>query len=36
MIMENGKILTIDEESLTREGIKKGEEILKKIDFDKA
>ena len=35
IIMENGKILTIDEESLTREGIKKGEEILKKINFDK-
>lgn len=35
MIMENGKILTIDEESLTREGIKKGKEILKRIDFDK-
>jgi len=36
IIMEKGKILTIDEESLTREGIKKGEEILKEINFDKA
>jgi len=35
IIMENGKILTIDEESLTRIGIKKGEEILRRIDFDK-
>jgi 5-methylthioadenosine/S-adenosylhomocysteine deaminase len=36
IIMENGKIFTIDEESLTREGIKKGEEILKRIDFNKS
>lgn len=35
IVMENGRILTIDEESITREGIKKGEEILKKINFDK-
>ncbi|HBY57222.1 MAG TPA: amidohydrolase [Candidatus Atribacteria bacterium] len=35
VIMEDGKILTVDEEGLTRESIKQGEEILKRIDFNK-
>lgn len=34
IIMEKGEIVTVDEENLTKEGIRKGEEILKRIDFD--
>jgi len=36
VIMENGKIITVDEESLVTEGIKRGEEILKRINFNKS
>jgi len=36
VIMEKGKIITVDEESLTTEGIKRGEGILKRINFNKS